>query len=241
MDVSKLKRDAAGVLKVLRKLPNGALATTEPLHIHVPETFRGKSILIMGEEISTMGFIPLILESGIYGVYTVPAMIRLNPAQTNIIEVEGKTYYDFYFPAGTIVFKSIELFKDNLLLYNLTDEMLSRGRVPWYYGYEDMANYFKNIVHYTDTRLVQTRSIGEMVIAQIARLSTRRTDPIRYHLVKPGENLRVGLSWLPLRNVSIGAVGLTAKLIGPYMDDGIDAALTQEGGKLSDLEEVLRS
>lgn len=241
MDISKLKRDPQGVLKALRKLPNGALATTEPLHIHVPETFRGKSILVMGEEISTMGFIPLILESGIYGVYTVPAMIRLNPHQTNIIEVDGVTYYDFFFPAGTIVFKAIELFKDNLLLYNLTDEMLSRGRIPWYYGYEDMMEYFQNIEHYTGTRLVQVRAIGEMIIAQVARLKTRRADPIRYHLIKPGENRPRGLCWLPLRNVAVGAVGLTAKLIGPYMDDGIDAALAQDGGKLSDLEEVLRS
>lgn len=241
MDVSKLKRDAEGVKKVLRTLPNGSVATTEPLHIHVPETFRGKSILVMGEEISTMGFIPLILESGIYGVYTIPAMIRLNPGQTNIIEVEGKSYYDFFFPAGTVVFKSVELFKDNSKLYNLVDEVLSRGRVPWYYGYEDMASFFTNVEVYTGTRLVTVRSVGEMVIAQIARLASRRNDPIRYHLTKPGENLRVGLAWLPLRNVTIGAVGLTAKLIGPYMDDGIDAALVEEGGKSSDLEEVLRS
>lgn len=241
MDISKMRRNPQAVLAGLKALPNGALATTQPLHIHVPETFRAKSILQMGEEILTMGYIALVLDSGEYGVYMIPSMIRLNPSQTTMIEVDGKAYYDFSFDAGTIVFKSIELLKDNSLLYNVTDELLSRGRIPWYYGYEDMAEFFKSIAHYTGTQLVPVRSVGEMVVAQVARLPTKRTDPLRYHLTKAGVNVQSGVSWLPLRNVSIGAEGFAAKFVGSYLDDGIDSALLSQGGKRSNLEEVLRA
>lgn len=241
MDTSKLKRDPAKVLSALRELPNGALATTAPLHIHVPESFRAKQILLMGEDITAMGYFALILESGEYGLYMIPSMIDLNPSQTTIIEVNGKTYYDFFFEAGTVVIKQTELFKDNILLYNLIDELLSRGRIPWYYTYEDMVDFFVDVEYYTGTKLAVTPAIGEMVIAQIARNPADRKQLLRYLLTKPGAGHTTPVTWLPLRNVSIGAEGLTAKLVGSYLDDGIDAGLLANGGKSSMLEEVLRS
>jgi hypothetical protein len=240
MDSSQFKRDPKAVLAVLRELPNGALATTKPLHIHVPETFRSKGILTMGEEVVTMGYINMLLETGEYGIYTAAAMLRINPTRTAMIEIDGTMYYDF-FEAGTTVIKSLEVFKDDLLLYNLVDEQISRGRMAWYYGYEDLADYFVDIRYYTGTSLTTVRSAGEMIIAQSARLSTKNSEPLRYHLTKAGVNEMARMRFLPLRNVSVGAVGFTAKFMGSYMDDGIDSQLIADGGKSSALEEVLRA
>jgi hypothetical protein len=100
MDSSQFKRDPKAVLAVLRELPNGALATTKPLHIHVPETFRSKGILTMGEEVVTMGYINMLLETGEYGIYTAAAMLRINPTRTAMIEIDGTMYYDFFSKPG---------------------------------------------------------------------------------------------------------------------------------------------
>lgn len=241
MEASKYKRNPAAVVAAIREMPDGSLVCTKDCIIHVPESFRSKQLLAMGSETITIGFYAVILSTGEYGVYTIPSMIRLNPAETVTRTIDDTSYYEFSFKAGQVMVKSIDLVKDNIMLYYLTEEVLARGRIPWYYDYEDLGDFFNNMLKYTGTSLVTTPSIGEMVVAQIARSAKDRTIPIRNFITKMGLDLRDQIAWVPLRNVEDGAQDTTSKIAGNYMAEGIDAAIQNPSTKVNRIESMLRA
>ena len=88
MDITKLKRNPAVVVAALKELPDGSIATTKACKIHVPETFRSKQLLTMGRDTLSMGFFSVILDSGEYGVYTIPSMKDVTECVINRAVVE---------------------------------------------------------------------------------------------------------------------------------------------------------
>ncbi|AGX01864.1 virion structural protein [Erwinia phage PhiEaH1] len=241
MDITKLKRNPAVVVAALKELPDGSLAVLKPCRIHVPETFRSKQLLTMGRDTLSMGFFSVILDSGEYGVYTIPAMIRLNPAETVTTTIDEREYYEFRFQPGQILVKSTDLVKDNILLYYLVEEIVARGRIPWYYTYEDLGEFFNLMLKYAGSSLVLTPAVGEMVIAQIARMMADRRRPIREILKKVAEDVSDRVAWVPLRNVEFGAQDTTAKVTGSYMAEGLDSAIVNPSDKVSKMESILRT
>jgi hypothetical protein len=241
MDVNQYKRNPAAVVAAIREMPNGSLVCMKDCVIHVPESFRAKQLLSMGTETISIGFFVIVLSTGEYGVYTIPSMIRLNPAETVTRTIDDTSYYEFSFKAGQVMVKSIELVKDNIMLYYLTEEILARGRIPWFYDYEDLGDFFNNMLKYTGTSLVSTPSTGEMMVASIARNVKNRAEPIRNSITKLGEDLRSKIAWVPLRNVEDGAQDTTSKIAGNYMAEGLDAAIQNPSTKVNRIESMLRA
>lgn len=167
MDITKLKRNPAVVVAALKELPDGSIATTKACKIHVPETFRSKQLLTMGRDTLSMGFFSVILDSGEYGVYTIPSMIPLNPAETVTTTIDEREYYEFRFQPGQVVIKSTDLVKDNILLYYLVEEITARGRIPWYYTYEDLGEFFNLMLKYTGSNLVLTPAVGKWLLRRL--------------------------------------------------------------------------
>lgn len=241
MDVTKFKRAPEIVTAALREMEDGALVCTKDCSIHVPESFRSKQLLAMGSETISIGYFAIILSTGEYGVYTVPSMIRLNPMETVTRTIDDRTYYEFSFKAGQVVIKDLNLVKDNILLYYLIEEIIARGRIPWYYGYEDLGDFFNDMLKYTGTSLVTTPSVGEMVIAQIARYKDDRTKHIRELLTKIGQDVSDMVAWVPLRNVQDGAQDTTAKFAGSHLGEALDSALNTPSTTVNDIEGLLRA
>lgn len=241
MDVSGWKRDPDALHATLKELPNNSLVTTTGCKIYIQESFRSKQLIIFGKRVMIVGFYAMINTDGNYAVSTTPAMMQITPSQTKVVEIKGRNYYEFTFPAGSTVIKELDVVKDNQLLYYLFEEILARGRMAFFYDYVTMGGFFKEMVRYTGTKLVTTASIGEMIVAQIARTEANRRIPLRNAIKNYGDDLKIPYAWIPLRNVIDGSSDTVAKIAGSYTADGLDSAIVNPSDKVQPIERLLRS
>lgn len=238
---SALKRNADAVKSTLEETKNGGLVTKTGCRIQIQESFRSKKLISMGIETLIIGFFTMITPDGNYAVTTTPSMFRTKPSSIKTVEVEGMSYYELSYTPGSVVFPSIDLVKDNSLLYYLFEEILARGRVAWFYDYGDLRRFFDLSKYYTGSQLVATPSIGEMIIAQIARLDSNRRVPLRENIRNYNEMRTTPFSWIPLRNVVDGSSDTTTKISGSYTADGLDSAIVNPNTVIQPIEAILRT
>lgn len=227
------------VLATLRELPDGSLVTKTGCLVHVPESYRQKQLLSMGEEILMIGYFTIIVGKQ-YASWQVPAMIRTQPTDMRLVEVEGRSYYEFEYAVGGSVAKSLDLVVDNLNVYPLFEDTIARARTPWFYSYTQMATFFRYAPQYANVNLVPTPSVFEMFIAQQARVNSNRTEPVRRAIKNQKELAQVAPFYIPMRNVEYGATDTTSKLAGSYTAEGLDSALVNPNDKTQPVENILR-
>ncbi|WP_107333895.1 hypothetical protein [Klebsiella pneumoniae] len=241
MNIAQWKHNADALQATLRELPNGSLVTTTGCRIVIQESFRAKQLISMGKRIMIIGFFAICSEAGDFAVATTPSMMEITPTEIRQLEYGGRSYYDFYFRPGSTVVKSIDLVKDNGLLYYLFEEILARGRIPFFYNYITLGSFFAETEEYTGTKLVATPTIGEMIIAQLARIESNRKVPLREHIHSYSELRTTPFTWIPLRNVVDGSSDTTAKISGSYTGDGLDSAIVNPNEVTQPIERLLRA
>lgn len=241
MDIAKWKHNATALKATLKALPNGSLVTTTGCQIVIQESFRAKQLIVMGKTVSIIGFFAIVNNEGNFAINTVPGMLEIQPGEIKVIEYGGRSYYEFSFAPNSVVFKSTQTVKNNKLLYDLFEEILARGRIPFFYNYMTLSDFFKYTEEYTGTKLVATPTVGEMFIAQIARLSENRKVPLRTKLKRYSDVKTTPFTWIPLRNVVDGSSDTTAKLSGSYTGDGLDSAIVNPNEVTQPVERLLRT
>lgn len=240
MEVRKLKRNVEAVLATLVELPNGSLVTKTGCVIHVPESFRAKQLIHLGREITFVGYFAMILPSGEFCTWMVPSTIRTIPDDIRIVEIEGRTYYEFHYPAGGRIAKSTDLLIDQMTIYPLFEDVIARARTPWYYTYDQMGGFFKHAQEYTGASLYATPSIFEMIIAQQARVDSDRTKTVRNTIKSPSQVQQLEFIYIPLRNVEYGATDTVAKLGGSNIGEGIDSAIVNPTEEQQVIDRLVR-
>lgn len=240
MEIPAWTRNADAVKATLKETPNGSLVTTTGCKIYIQESFRAKQLITLGKRVMIVGFMAIVVNDQ-YTVSTTPSMMEITPAKTRTVEIGGMSYYEFTFEPKSTVVKSLDLVKDNQLLYYLFEEILARGRVPFFYDYETLGTFFNGMFKYTGSSLVDTVSIAEMIIAQLARSEKNRKVPLR-NLIKTEEDIhRIPFVWIPLRNVVDGSSDTVAKIAGSYAGDGLDSAIVNPTDRIQPIERILRT
>lgn len=241
MDITQWKHNPTALKSTLKELPNGSLVTLTGCRIVIQESFRAKQLITMGKRIMVVGFFAIVNSNNEFAVNTTPAMISISPSEISVEVIKGRSYYVFGFQAGSTVVRSTDLVKDNSILYYLFEEILARGRIPFFYDYITLSGFFANTAKYTGTQLVATPSIGEMIIAQIARTVENRQVPLREKLVSYKDLKTIPYTWIPIRSVIDGSSDTTAKITGSYTGDGLDSAIVNPTTTVQPIERLLRS
>lgn len=240
MDPKTLIRDASRVHANLQEMADGSIITKKGCRIYIPGRFVEKGLAIIGAEVHILGIFAITVEDKYYGVSSATAMMRIEPSSTATILVDDEEYVEFTFDPGSTVIASTDLVKNNALLYEINEEIISKGRVPWYLTYDDLGSLYSSAEHHAGTRLGANDAILEMIAATVAR---DPDDLTRYYRqsVKTPEDLKTKKPvYVPFRNIAFGASNTTAKLMGAYFEDGLTSALVNPAEKLEDIEELLR-
>lgn len=240
MEIPAWKHDADAVKATLKENPNGSLITTTGCRIFIQESFRSKQLISMGKRIMIVGFMAIVVENN-YCVSTTPSMMEITPSKTRLVEIDGMSFYEFTFEKNTTMVKSLDLVKDNQLLYSLFEEVLARGRVPFFYDYLSLSTFFSGMFKYTGSSLTDTVAVEEMIIAQLARSSKNRKIPLRNFIQVKEDIFRIPFTWIPLRNVVDGSSDTVAKIAGSYAADGLDSAIVNPTDKVQPIERILRT
>ncbi len=227
-------------VKDFLKIIDNRLITTEDLSILVPLRFLVNELLVIGDEISIVGFFPLIIH-GRFGVCNVNSMITINPSTFNKVDVDGNKYYKFFFDKNTIVFKNTNLIKTDTTIYPLFNEIIAHGNVPWYVNYEDYGNIFSTALEYANSNIAANPSLVHILVSMQSRNRKNRSMYYRQVIKDYSDIENNPPDFIPLKSVVFSATDTVNKLAGSYFKDGVVSALANPTERTERLESILKA
>lgn len=233
-------RDAKRVYAVLQKTDSNELICTKPLKIHIPARFPERGLGKIEDEVSFVGICAFIVEDKYYAVSTVNAFMRTEPTLINTVNVDDVDYIEFSYDPGSRVVANLNLVKIDNLLYRINDDLIAKGRVPWYLSYTDLGSLFSTAQYHAGVRLGANPAIIEMIAATICRDPDEVKRYYRQSIESPDDVTTRPPTVIPLRAVSYGATNAIAKLMGPYFDDNVTSTLNSPGERVERVERLLR-
>jgi len=240
VDITKLKRAPEKIHECLVELPDGRLITKKQLKIYIPVRFEERLLASIGIETQITGIYAIVLDDTYYGVSIVNAMMRIEPTSTIKVEIEGTGYYEFTFDPGSTVVANINLVKNDTLVYRIYDEIIAKGRVPWYLGYQELGKLFDSAKDHADANVGQNHEVTELLISLISRDPNDRHKYYRQSVNTLDDIKKTHPAYIPLRNVTYMATNTTNKLAGSYFGEGLVSALVSPSSRTEKIEDLLR-
>ncbi len=237
MDFRALKRDPDKVKATLVENPDGSVTTKTGCTIIIPERYIERELASVANEFHSLAIFAIATPDGFYSISTAIAMMRLNPISTSKVTYADDAYLLLEFAPGSIVMLSTDLVKNEVLVYEVYNDFIDSGHIPWFLGYNDMLTLFDDSPHFTGMRLGSNRAVLPLIISTIARSSKDRR--LHYRLANPLDNK--DLSWIPFNSIIYGPKTTTARLMGAYFDTGLVSALTTQNDATERVEDLLRT
>lgn len=239
MQSSAFKRSPAR-LKSAYKLVDGALVATEPLRVHIPERFAERGLASIEDVSYILGFMAVITEDNFYSVSMTPAMLRTEPDRIGRCVVDDVGYIELYYDKGSRYVADINVVVLDNLVHRITTELYGKGRIPWYYDYEDIPRFFEDTGKYNGVEPAADLAVWEYMAATLCR---DPDDPTVYY--RQRKDAKQAYRTNPpqitsLRNVALGATNVTARLAGSYFDDGLTVSLVSPSERAERIETMLR-
>lgn len=220
---------------------NKQIYCKQDCYVHVPTRYIDRDIGTIGADTSAFGIIPIILADTLeYGLLSVNSVVKLNPFSSETIEVNGDTYYQYFFEANTPVILNTSVVRKDTIIFNILDEFIIKGKVPWYVSYEDLAKFLDTANSHAGSRVAQNYEVIEVLASIVSRDVNNRKAYIR-STAKDKDYILKNTEYVPMASVMYSVSGTANKLIGAYMDEGITSALVTPSEEVSGVERLLRT
>ena len=239
MDPKKLVRDPAKVHADLVVLPDRRLVTKKGCKIYIPSRFAERDLATIGIDTYIVGIYAITVDDTYYGVSMVNAMCRIEPTSTMRILVNEEEYIEFTFEAGSTVMSSIDLVKNDTLVYKIYDEIISKGRVPWYLGYHELGKIFDTSKYHAGANIGTNHEVTELLVSMITRDAKDRHQYYRKKAVSDDYMAKNPPAFIALRSVTYAATNTLNRIAGSYMNEGMVSALVSPTERVERIESLL--
>jgi hypothetical protein len=239
MDIKSLIRNPKKVQDSLQELPDLRLVTLTGCKIYIPVRFAERGLAEIGNDTYICGVYAIVVEDKYYAVSTVNAMLRIEPSTVLKIKIHGDEYFEFTFNPGATVVSTLNLVRTDTLVYRIYDEIIAKGKVPWYLGYEELGKIFDTARYHAGANIGGNSEVTELIISIIAR---DPKDKINYYrTVAQTDALRDSIkpAFISLRSVEYASTNTTTKLAGSYFGTGVISALVNPSERKERLESIL--
>lgn len=238
--MSKLIRDPKKVLEQLVENKNGEIICKVNCKIQVPERFSTIGLGQIGINTFTYGCLAIILESGEYAVMNMNALVELNPTRLVIVKIDGINYHQFEFDAFQTVIKTKTIVKRDAIIYNVFDEFIFKGKVPWYVDYDTLGKLFDTAAEYSGSDVSKNEDVIEFLASLISHYKNDRDSLLRNKITSYSDTSGDKITYIPLSSVFYSVNSTMNKLAGSYFNDGVISALVNPSDKVEKLEQIIR-
>lgn len=241
MKSSQFTRDAARVHKALEETAERSIVALKPVKMYIPARFPQRDLAIFEDEITLVGICAITLDDTYFMSAMICAPIRTEPTLVNTVVIDDVEYLELQYEPGDRVIASLDLVKIDNLMYRIYDEIIAKGRVPWYIGYDELGRLFDTAKKHAGVTVGSTPAVMEIIVSTIAR---DPNDLRRYYrqVVQTKEEITQNPpTIIPLRNVSYGATNTIAKITGSRFDEGMTSAIVNPGDRVERTEQILRT
>jgi hypothetical protein len=219
----------------------GQILTKENCKIQVPFRYSTRNLGEVGMTTRVYGCFPVIFENGEYTLCNVTSVMELNPFKTSVIQIDEIEYHLFEFKAGDVVIKNTSVVKDDLLIYNIFDEFIFKGKLPWYLGYEDLGKIFDTAELNAGSNVAANYEVIELIASMVTRTANDRTRYIRTVAESYADTADSKIEYVPLSSVFYSVNSTVNKIAGSYFNDGVISALVTPTTKVDKIETILRA
>lgn len=240
MNPRKLIRDPSKIREILLEMPNGSVVCTKECKIYIPSRFTERNLAEVGVDNVISGVYAIVTEDLYYGVSLINAMIRIKPSNTVKTKINGVDYLEFTFKENTVVIESTTLVKTDTLVYRIYDEIISKGRVPWFVDYNDLGHIFDTAKSHANANIGLNSEVTELIVSMICRDKSDKTKYYRTTIESPEDLKTKPPVYIPLRSVIYAATNTTNKLAGSYFASAVGSALVSPAERTERLEHLLR-
>lgn len=240
MDRKKLIRDASKVHACLKELQDGRVVTTKLVKIYIPARFAERGLAFIGIETKIVGIYAIVVDDQYYGVSMVNAMMRIEPTATVKVSIDEEEFYEFSFEPGSTVISSVQLIKTDTLVYQIYDEIIAKGRVPWYLGYLDLGKLFDTAKYHAGANIGTNHEVIELIVSMIARDAKDRHRYYRSTVASIADMRQNPPVFIPLRSVTYAATNTLNKLAGSYFSEGLVSSLVSPTERVERMDDLLR-
>lgn len=240
MNISNLTRDASKVQEILIEQKDGSVLTSKNCSILIPSRFSQRGLAEIGVDNYIIGICAIVVDNKYYSVMSVCAMLKIEPTEVLKTKINGVEYLNFVFPAGTKVISTTDLVKTDTVVYRIYDEIISKGRVPWYLNYDDLGKIFDTAKLHAGANIGLNSEVTELIISMISRDPKNKVNYYRTSITDPEYVQRHPPAYIPLRSVIYAATNTTNKLAGSYFATSVVSALVAPADRSERIELLLR-
>ncbi len=235
--VSHLKRDPDFIKNNLL-IGKDQIYAKKDLEIHIPKRYPLKSLAVLGEQNYCIGIFPIVIDDK-YAVMNLMSLIHFGVSSIREVLINDVEYYIFSFQKGSEVFAEKEVVRDDNMTFNVFDEFISQGNIPWFIDYLDLANLYSTSDIYADSKMVFYQFPYEILVSLISRAPSDRMKLYRY-LLNVDKDLSIRPDYTQLKSVMYMSKSTVNKLAGSYMDEGVVSALVYPSQNVERIEKLLR-
>lgn len=236
---SVFTRDNARVSKAFSKVGTSLIAL-EPLRIMIPEGWVKQGLAIIEDVVSILGMVAIITDDNAYASTSITAMVRTEPDRITTVIVDDVPYLTLFYNKGSTIWSSTEIVVVDIMVHPIYTVLYGRAKVPWYYDYERLLKIFHNTGKYNGTDGKADPAIWSYIGASICRDPDNLRQYYRQRGSAKADVIKHPPITIPLKNVSINADSLVAKLSGSYFDPGTTSALAHPSKRPDTVESILR-
>lgn len=213
-----------------------------PCYIQVPMSYFDSGLGTLGADTQIYGLFVVILETGQMSLVNTTAMFNISPTATNVKIIEGVEYYEFYFAANSVVFKTTGLLSNSKLIFNPFQTFLFMGRVPWFVGYDDHGRIFDTAPKFAGFGALKNPEVMELLTAACARRANDESNEfLRVLIQNYSEGDPGNVDFVPLGSVIATVRSSLNKISGAYGQDGVISATVSPYNKVGTMERIVRA
>lgn len=218
----------------------GQVICKSDIFIHTPVRFVEKGLSVIGVRSYVFGWHPIILASGDYAVSDICGRLEINPGSVKMITIDDTDYYEFFFPAGSIVVSSGDVVQDDKIIYYILDELHFQSKVPWFMTDNDLSRSLNSAREYADSRAAEVPEVMELMVAVASRDKNDPTSYLRHSQDKYKDKTSANAEFVPLTSVHLSVTNTIDRIAGNYFEPAVQGVLVSPSKKSNTVERILR-
>lgn len=233
-EIDKLTRDKNKVFDRLNLVKGKALLTKDDeAYIIIPSRYREVNMAQYGSDNKIYGIYALVV-GNYYTVSNINGMVSVDPYKITQIKYDDVSYDVLIFQPESTIIKTLKIVKQEALIYNVFDNFLIKGKIPFYIEYQDILKLFDTAKEHAGSRIGENIRIIELITSILARNPTNPNE--YYRTINKGKPFYVGFN-----SVQSGTMTSMNKILGAYSGEGvISSIVSPTEGKTQDIERFLR-
>lgn len=232
--LSRLKHNPSIFNSIFKTIGDTTICK-QNIRIVFPDRYVTRGLATLGSTVNTLGMYAIIDDDDNYCVSLASIKEDLAPYNIHDQNINGDEYKILSFRAGDPVIVNNNLVVSGSYLYELFDEFIIKGNIPFFLSYEEIADILLKSKEFNDSAIGKNPLTMEILTAVIARSEADKRVFFRQSDVtkKP---IFVGLN-----NIYYSFDTTGAKLIGGYFGPGVTTALVDKEEKTSMTTAILRA